>query len=217
MQNYKLAIFDWDGTLLDSTMQIINAVSEVALRFSISCPTVSEIKRCIGINVDQAFDSLFPLVKPEEKKNMKNLFFELSKNENAPLYSGVKKLIHTLKEKKFRLAIATNRYSEGLYADLRFHRMEKYFDQISCASDHVYKPNPVLMSSILEKLKILPHEAVMIGDSLNDVIFAKNSGVDSVVVSNGLREKHIFNDFNLKNYCETIGELESWFLMTEAH
>lgn len=216
MKKYKLAIFDWDGTLLDSTTQIINAVSEVAVHFSVRCPEVSEIKKCIGIKIDQAFDSLFPFIKIKEKIGMKNLFLELSKNENAPLYRGVKKLIHTLKEKKYCLAIATNRYSEDLYNDLRFHEMEEYFDQIVCANDRVYKPNPILMFSILKELKISTYEAVMIGDSLNDAIFAKNSVVDSVIVSNGLRDKHTFSNFHLKNYCETIGELESWFFMTEA-
>ncbi len=203
---YKIAIFDLDGTLLD-TLQDLAVSTNFALEQS-GYPqrTLEEVRRFVGNGIEKLIERAVPAgTSPEDKKRTLAIFkahyAEHCEDHTAP-YDGVIALLDRLAEEGIPLAVVSNKIDFAVR-----ELCEKYFGaRIAIAvgeRDGIRrKPYPDSVLEVLGKLNISPADAVYIGDSEVDVQTAVNAGTDSVIVTWGFRDK----DFLLESGAEILAD-----------
>ena len=188
MKPYELVIFDWDGTLMDSISKIVTCMQQMAQTLSIDTPTEQAVRDVIGLSMEEALKTLYPLKSVLDFEPMINSYKEhyLTLNSTpSPLFDGSAVLLNELRSMDYRLAVATGKGRNGLNRVLTETNLGHYFESSRCADESKSKPNPDMIFELLEELKVKPESAVMIGDSLHDLNMANNAGIDSVGVSYG--------------------------------
>lgn len=211
MKNYKLVIFDWDGTLMDSVERIVSSLQAVAKNLGVRLPTNDEGKSIIGLSINKAVNQLFPDVSKELQEEIaKQYSYEYLEVNNTPtpLFENALALLHLLKEQKILLAIATGKTRLGLQRVLDATNTEFLFDATRTASDCLSKPNPEMITSLLTELNIEASDAVMIGDTSFDMEMAKNALVDRIGVSFGAHSVETLKEFEPKAIVNSFSDLE---------
>ena len=196
----KLIIFDFDGTLFDSIKYLsqaeVNAVKEMGWK-----PITEDYARkTIGLSLSVIYERVSgdtTLSKLQEFTDRFNKFF-FSKVKEVGYFEGIESMLATLKEKGFILTIATGKGRASLDRLDKMLGFEKYFAATICPSESEPKPSPMMVNLLLEKYRLKPEEAVVIGDSEHDLKMARNAGVDSVAVTYGAMSRK-----ELEEYCPT--------------
>ncbi|WP_027630993.1 HAD family hydrolase [Ruminiclostridium cellobioparum] len=179
----KAVIFDFDGVLFNSREVQRKALNEsYRLVVKNGQPSFEEFLSHSG---DSIFNILKKMGLPEE---MAGYYLGLIK-ENAggvKIYDGINELLDQLRRDGFRLAICTGRDKKSTMQLIDMNSLNDYFDVIVCADDVLYpKPNPQILNQAVGQLDMVKESCVMIGDSCNDLICAKNAGVKSIAVGWG--------------------------------
>ena len=211
MKDYKLVIFDWDGTLMDSVARIVSSMQAAAKIEGLPVPSDVEVKEIIGLSLPVAFDKLFPGITATQVEAMLTQYkFQFIEADTTPmpLFDNAANLLVQLKKKNKILAIATGKGREGLTHVLQVSGMTQHFDTIRCAGEMPSKPNPEMLNSILAELNILPSEAIMIGDTSHDLEMALAANIDSVGVTFGVHNSERLSQYNPKHTVDSLTELQ---------
>lgn len=198
MSKYKLVIFDWDGTVMDSAAKIIRCMQSAARVCELPIPTDDEVGHIIGISLRQAIQTLFALsddVKIDEVVNAYKDAFVHQDKTPSPLFEGAEDVFIALKNKGITLAVATGKARRGLIRAWDQTNTAHYFTDSRCADDAASKPSPDMLLQLLEALNVSVEHAVMVGDTTYDMQMAQSIGMDRVAVSYGVHaqlhlEKH---------------------------
>ena len=196
---YPVIIFDWDGTLMDSIDKIVACVKQAAINCDLVSPDTIAIRNIIGLSLDKAMLTLFPCISTTQKALMIKEYRECylsSNHQTTPFYPGIKDCLITLKEKGYKLAVATGKGRNGLTQMLKQEQVEDLFCVTYCAEETASKPDPLMLHKILEDFNIEASQALMIGDSSYDLEMANNAGIDCIGVTYGVHDKDILNAFN---------------------
>ncbi|GIU27019.1 HAD-IA family hydrolase [Shewanella schlegeliana] len=188
MKPYELVIFDWDGTLMDSISKIVTCMQQMAQSLSIATPSELAIRDVIGLSMEEALKTLYPTLPSVDFEPMINSYKEhyLTLNTTpSPLFDGSEELLSQLSANRYRLAVATGKGRNGLNRVLTETGLGHHFESSRCADESKSKPNPDMIHELLDELKVKPHRAIMVGDSLHDLNMANNAGIDAVGVSYG--------------------------------
>lgn len=189
----KAVLFDLDGTLIDSGDDLANSVNFMLKKMNKKQYDNETIKRWIGngaaVLVKRALSGSMDIKDIDEEEFQKA--FEIFMNHysenlcvNTSLFDGVREVLESLKDKK--LAIITNKPFKFVLPILEHFKIDDYFDVV-LGGDSLdeKKPSPKPLKVACKKLGVLENEAVMVGDSKNDIIAAKNAGIRSVCVTYG--------------------------------
>jgi phosphoglycolate phosphatase len=211
---YKLIIFDWDGTLMDSTEIIARAIQDAAKDFDLKVPTTEEAKYVIGLGLADSMVHLFPNLSADGHKSIVDRFriHYLEREFDSPLYPGVKSMLGRLHADGCRLAIATGKARRGLDRVLDVTGLKQYFEVTRCADEGFPKPHPDMLERILDHTGTEKHETVMIGDTTHDLELAKNAGVDAIAVTYGAHRVEALRPFKPAYMANTAPELTAWLL-----
>ncbi|WP_010137513.1 HAD-IA family hydrolase [Oceanicola sp. S124] len=193
MSDLRLVIFDVDGTLSDSLGEIRAAMAEAFDEIELTLPSRDEIKRIIGLSLDQAMVLLAPEVPASTHARLVAAYKAAYQRnrlaagpEHSPLFPGMKALVRRLAgEDETLLAVATGKSRRGLEALLDVHGLRGYFQSIQVADDHPSKPHPSMILTALAETGVAPARAVMIGDTRYDIDMAQAAGVASIAVGWG--------------------------------
>lgn len=211
MTKYKLVIFDWDGTLMDSVSRIVSSVQDAAIALNVKPPSDDESKSIIGLSLRKAVNQLFPDVSDELQieleKQYSYQYIEVN-NTPAPLFDYVIELISLLKENNVFVAVATGKTRVGLERVLKATQTEHLFDTTRTACDARSKPDPEMITSLLTELNIKPCDAVMIGDTSFDMEMAQNANIDRIGVSFGAHTVDVIKKYQPKAIVNSFVELE---------
>ncbi|MBL0711265.1 MAG: HAD-IA family hydrolase [Colwellia sp.] len=215
MKHYKLVIFDWDGTLMDSVERIVSSMQSAAKTVGLTVPSTDDVKQIIGLNLTTALETLFLTITPEQVEAMlgqyKYQYLEGDKTP-TPLFDNVENLLTQLKQNNKLLAVATGKGREGLNRVLGVSNTADFFHTTRCAGEMPSKPNPEMITSILTELAIAPDEAIMIGDTSHDLKMAQNAGVDSIGVTFGVHNKQVLEQYSPKAVVDSLVELQKLLL-----
>ncbi len=197
----RTIIFDMDGTLVDSSLVISNAINHV--RGKLGLDSMDREKILYAVN-DMHTHSPSYFYEAEDFEERHIVWFQeyytKYHDKEVALYEGILPLLDKVK-KKYQLSLATNAYRQSTLQLLGFVDITHYFDIIVCADDvETSKPDPEMIEKILEHFDEEPHRAIMIGDSLKDKEAASRAGVETILVDWG------FSD--LDDACREVGELE---------
>jgi len=210
MQNYKLVIFDWDGTLMDSVDRIVSSMQSAAKAVGLSVPSNDAAKQIIGLSIPEALKELFEGISDEQIEIMRLQYkYEYLEGDNTPtpLFANATKLLTQLKQHNKLLAVATGKGRDGLNRVLKVSETSAFFNTTRCAGEMPSKPDPKMLHSILDELNIAPHEAIMVGDTSHDLKMAQNAGVDSIGVTFGVHDREVLNQYQPKVVVDSLAEL----------
>lgn len=211
---YKLLIFDWDGTLMDSLAKIVTCLRAAAVTAGLPARTDAQLRHIVGLGIHEAVDHLYPEgLLPEARRVMVETYrrqFFYTDRTPARLFEGVAAMLTTLNSRGYYLAIATGKSRGGLDQLLMELDLQGYFHTSRCADETCSKPDPRMLIEILADLDVEPRQALMIGDTEFDVQMAKYAGMDAVAVSHGAHTRQQLLAANPVALLENITNLLSW-------
>ena len=187
MNKFKLVIFDWDGTVMDSVPKIVNCLRNTARELGIDIPSEQQAKDVIGLSLAKAAEVLFPAhahLNDELVAGYKAQYRELDVTP-TPLFADVETVLKRLSEAGMQLAVATGKGREGIDRLLNESGLGQYFVNVKCSDDAKSKPSPDMLEQILHEQGIAKRDAVMIGDSQLDMAMANAAGIACIGVSFG--------------------------------
>lgn len=189
---YKAVIFDLDGTLLDTLVDLYNSVNHALRAFSFPERTIDEVRRFIGNGVKKLMERSTP-EGTDEETNAKCLdcfrahYLEHMSDNTAP-YEGVNELIKKLRDKGIRTAVVSNKLHSAV-VDLCKENFPLIEEAVGVSVEEERKPNPVNVLKVLSLFGITADECIYVGDSEVDVQTAHNAGVKCIGVTWGFRDE----------------------------
>ena len=186
----EIIIFDMDGTLINSSLTIANAINFV--RGKIDLPPMDTNLILDKIN-DATLDTAiyFYGVKSFEKRHEEWFaqYYKENHKKELVLYDGIFELLTELKSKGFKLAVATNAYRQSTLDSLTHLNVINLFDMIVCHDEVKQgKPYPDMLFKLLNDLKIEAKDAIFIGDGSRDKIASERANIDYIMINWGFSE-----------------------------
>jgi phosphoglycolate phosphatase len=177
----KLAVFDLDGTLVDSRRSIGEAMALAFAGIGLDPPTYDQTRRIVGLSLVPAIKVLAPDLREERYPALAEAYRQafITNRENGliePLYEGAEALIRRLKAQGWLLGVATGKVRRGVDHFLDRHGFRDLFDAAHCAEDGPGKPHPHMLLLNLKAVDVAAADAVMIGDTSFDMIMARDAG-----------------------------------------
>jgi phosphoglycolate phosphatase len=188
----KLAIFDVDGTLVDSQAMIVASLTAAFAAEELEAPPRPELLSIVGLSLANAMEKLAPAVAAHRRERMaevyKQAFWSFRESGAHPedLYDGAQdtlKLLHS--QNGVLLGIATGKSRRGIDHLIDKHRWAGWFASIQTADEHPSKPHPSMVIEAMAETGCEPHEAVVIGDTSYDMEMARAAGAGAIGVTWG--------------------------------
>lgn len=185
----KLAIWDMDGTIVDSREVIQAAMCKAFGLCGLPEPEYEATRKVIGLGLEEACGILAPDYDdvPGLSLAYKQAFVARRSEENfrEPLYEGAVETLERLASEGWLIAMATGKSHRGIRAIFEMHPLEQYFDTIWCADDGPGKPHPHMVEQAMKALGCEPHQSLIIGDAVHDISMGRNAGIHTMGVSWG--------------------------------
>lgn len=183
-----LVIFDWDGTLLDSLAKIANCMKLAAADAGLEPRREEEIRGIVGLGLQEALETLYPQETQAPLDVLRERYshhFIVADQKPCEFFPGVQQTLSDLKSSGHHIAVATGKSRKGLNRVLGNLAMEDYFHATRCADETASKPNPLMLTELLNELDCNLEDAVMVGDTEFDLGMAANLGMRRIGVSYG--------------------------------
>jgi phosphoglycolate phosphatase len=182
----RLAVFDCDGTLVDSGHTIHVALSEAFARHDRAVPPQPEAKRVVGLSLNEAMAFLAPEAGAAEHAALaatyRDVFIGLRARGQVeePLFDGILPLLDGLEAAGWLLAVATGKSDRGLHHCLTGHELHGRFVSLQTADRHPSKPHPAMALAAMQEAGAEAAQTVVIGDTGWDMGMAKNAGAKAI-------------------------------------
>jgi phosphoglycolate phosphatase len=182
----RLAIFDCDGTLVDSGATITRAVAETFAQHGLTVPPPRDCRRVIGLSLTEAIAALAPDAGRDEHARLtesyKANFFRARAEGRVeePLYDGIAELLDGLEADGWRLAIATGKSHRGLVHCLERHGFQDRFISLQTGDRQPSKPHPAMALQAMADAGAAPATTVVIGDTSFDMGMARVAGATGI-------------------------------------
>ncbi len=192
----RLALFDCDGTLVDSQHNICAAVAAVFGEHGLAIPDHHQIRRGVGLHVREAMARLAPADTDDAlldrlTDDYKRSFSALAKGDAyhaGHLYDGISGLLDALEQDGWLLGVATGNSDRGLLRILHHHGLERRFVTLQTADRHPSKPHPSMALTALAEAGADPTVSLMIGDTSYDMLMGKSAGMIAIGVDWGYHD-----------------------------
>ena len=181
-----LIIFDWDGTLMDSIGLIVESM-HIAGEAHGFTTTDQAVKDIIGLSLMHGIEILYPQASDTQKLAIQQSYadYYIPNSHRTPFFMPIDEMLLTLKQQDKQLAVATGKKRKGLDRVLEASASRHYFTITRCADESGSKPDPQMLSDILDYTKQSISQAVFIGDSIYDIQMANRLGMTSIAVNYG--------------------------------
>ena len=182
--NIDTVLFDFDGTVMNTNDVILQSWQHTfrTLRGREEDPEV--LLKTFGEPLETTMKKFFPEMPVEESIEVYRSFHYDNFGDLISVFPGMDDLIAEVKRRGYRLGLVTSRLYNTTMQGLEKYGLKEYFDVIVTANDTTkHKPDPEPVNITLEKLGAKPENSIMLGDTLFDLLCAKNAGVRSVLVS----------------------------------
>jgi phosphoglycolate phosphatase len=210
---YKLLVFDWDGTIIDSASTIAECLRDASRELGLEVPDRARASHVIGLGLHDAMRIAVPGLPaqryPEFVESYRRHFLE--RKDAMLLFDGMRPLLEAL-SKKHLLAIATGKSRRGLDRDLEFHQLKPLFMASRCADETNPKPHPAMLLELMDELDVTQEHALMIGDTSHDLEMAHAAGVDAIAVTYGAHPEAGLRACNPMGCFSSVARLEEWLL-----
>jgi len=209
----RLAVFDCDGTLVDSQHSIVASMHAAFEHHGFDIPDAEAVRRVVGLPLDVAIRHLAPHVdeafSAEVSETYKAAFYDLRQTGDVeePLFAGIADVLDRLDAVGWLMGVATGKSHRGLSATLNFHKLYDRFVTHQTADRAHGKPHPDMMNKAMSATGANRENTIMIGDTTFDIEMAKNAGVRSIGVSWGYHQPQELMDAGAACVVNTADEL----------
>ena len=209
---YQLVVFDWDGTLMDSTAGIAESIREAARDLGLPVPARAAASHVIGLGLRDSLRSAVPSLPERRYAEFVEAYrrhFAIEQ-QRMELFPGVRELLDELRASGRILAVATGKSRRGLDQALVATELAPYFAASRCADETTPKPDPAMLLELLQELEAPPGGALMVGDTSHDLEMARGAGVDAVAVSYGAHAVDALRALAPRACVASVAELHAW-------
>lgn len=183
-----LFIFDWDGTLCDSTGKIVRCMQLAARKVGLEDLDDTAVLNIIGLGLPEAIRSLYPSASAGVLQALSTAYaetFVADEQFQVGFFDGVEETLNHLRDEGCQLAIATGKSRRGLDRVLDDMKLRGFFHGSRCADETCSKPDPAMLRELLSEFRRQSDDAVMVGDTEYDMEMARRVGMPKVAVSYG--------------------------------
>lgn len=209
-QPAKLLVFDWDGTLFDSTAIIVEAIQKAVADVGGKVPDKKDAAWVIGMGLKDAIAHIgSDIPKLKIPIVMARYLYHYSKlQDQVRLFDGTLDMLQALKNQGYLLAVATGKSRRGLNEAMQHTDLRGMFDSTRTADETAGKPDPLMLHEIMDELDVAPERTLMIGDTVHDLQLALNAQTASVAVSFGAHDASHFDAYHPLHIVHDTAELQ---------
>jgi phosphoglycolate phosphatase len=212
-KRYDLIVFDWDGTVMDSTAVIAGSIQAACRDMGLTVPDDETARHVIGLGLEQALRYAVPELQeamyPDLVARYRHHF--LAQDQAIPLFEGAKEMIAELHDAGYRLGVATGKSSAGLSRAMESSHMTSFFHATRTADQTFSKPDPAMLFELMEELGVSAERTLMVGDTTHDLQMAQNAKVDVVAMVHGAHPAEQLQELNPLALVGDFAELRAWF------
>ncbi len=211
-RRFDLIVFDWDGTLFDSTGLIVRCIQAACRDIGVAVPSDADAAYVIGLGLRDALQHAVPGLPedryPELGQRYRHHYF--ARQHELVLFPGTLEMLQALKARNHWLAVATGKSRRGLDEALQAVQLKGLFDGTRTADETASKPNPLMLQQLMREFGAEPERTLMIGDTTHDLLLAANAGTASLGVSYGAHEPEAFAELAPLFVAHSTDDLHDW-------
>jgi phosphoglycolate phosphatase len=213
-RHFDLIVFDWDGTLSDSTLLIVRSIQSACQDIGVAVPSDEAAAYVIGLGLRDALQHAVPGLPearfPELAQRYRHHY--LASQDALSLFDGTLAMLQALKERHHLLAVATGKNRRGLNDALAHAQLQGLFDSTRTADETASKPHPLMLQELMAELGVAPERTLMVGDTTHDLLLAANAGTPRVAVSYGAHAVEAFHAHAPLHIAHSTADLHAWLL-----
>ncbi len=212
LRKFDLIVFDWDGTLFDSTALISRCIQAACADLGTTVPTDVQASYVIGMGLKEALQHAAPELPQERYRELAERYRHhyFARQHEVVFFEGTSAMLHALKARQHLLAVATGKSRRGLDEALNTSVLKGLFDATRTADETASKPDPLMLRELMVQLGTEPSRTLMIGDTTHDLQLAANAGTASIAVSYGAHHHGAFSGFDALMVAHSTAELSDW-------
>jgi len=216
-RRFDLIVWDWDGTLADSTGMITHAIVTAAEQVGLPALDPHAARNIIGLGLRESIHTLYGDIPAEKAQALAQQYTAnyYAGEAAIPLFEGAQELIAELHRRGFKLAVATGKGRRGLNLALEHCGLGSYFHTTRTVDECFSKPHPQMLDEIMEFCVVRPERTLMIGDSSYDLQMAENAGAQAAAVTFGAQTREKLLGYNSIEIFDAFNDLSTWLLTKE--
>jgi phosphoglycolate phosphatase len=211
-RRFDLIVFDWDGTLFDSTALIVRCIQAACADLGLPVPDDGRAAYVIGLGLHEALQHAVPGLPearyPELGRRYRHHYF--ARQHELVLFPGTLEMLQALKARNHWLGVATGKSRRGLDEALQGAQLRGMFNATRTADETAGKPDPRMLLELMREFGVEPERTLMVGDTTHDLQLARNAGTASVGVSFGAHEPDAFAALAPLHVAHSTAELHDW-------
>ncbi len=213
-RRFDLIVFDWDGTLFDSTALIAQCIQSSAADVGAAVPSDLQAAYVIGMGLTEALQHAIPDLAAERYPALLERYRHhyFARQHELSLFAGSLEMLRALKARHHLLAVATGKSRRGLDQALHTVQLRGLFDATRTADETASKPHPRMLQELMAELDCAPERTLMVGDTTHDLQLASNARAASVAVSFGAHAREAFAAHSPRFVAHSTDELSDWLL-----
>lgn len=213
-KQFDLIVFDWDGTLMDSTSTIVRCIQAAARDLGLPVPNNKAASYVIGLSLQDAMQAAIPDLDPVHYPRMveRYRYHYLGHDHELTLFEGARAMLDDLSQQGYFLAVATGKSRVGLNRAMNAAGLLSVFDATRCADETFSKPHPAMLQELTRELGQDMKRTLMIGDTTHDLQMAVNAGAACVSVRYGAHSAPELAALHPLYSAGSVDELHTWLI-----
>jgi phosphoglycolate phosphatase len=211
-RRFDLIVFDWDGTLFDSTKLIARCIQAACMDLGTTVPSDRDASYVIGLGLSDALRHAAPELPRDRYRELGERYRQhyIASQNDIVLFDGTLEMLRALKSRNHWLGVATGKTRRGLDDALERSELKDLFDATRTADETAGKPDPRMLHELMRELGATPDRTLMIGDTTHDLLLAANAGCAAVGVGFGAHEHQAFAPYAPLHVAHSTGDLAAW-------
>ena len=213
---YRLALFDMDGTILDTLEDLTDATNVIMEKYGYPTHGIDAVRGFVGNGLRKLIERATPADTDAAKidamlADFKVYYADHCADKTRP-YDGVREMIARLRAKGILTAVVSNKVDEGVQELVKEYFPGLFDLAVGERPDVKPKPAPDMVFSALERMGVDIRDAVFIGDSDVDLKTAQNAGIDGIFVDWGFRTPEVLRSLGAEVVVSTPEQVEALIL-----
>ena len=211
-RRFRFLVFDWDGTLADSTALISESLRAACRDLGEPVPSEEEARFVIGLGLVDAMRHVAPGLAPSRYGDLALRYRDhyLARDDAIVLFAGIREMLVELEAAGFVLGIATGKSRAGLERALAQQGLAGRFAVTRCADEGMPKPHPQMLLRLMAAVDAHPRETLMIGDTTHDLALARGAGASALAVTYGAHATTGLAELEPLATIDSVAELRAW-------
>jgi phosphoglycolate phosphatase len=211
-RKFDLIVFDWDGTLFDSTALITRCIQAACADLGTAVPSDRDASYVIGMGLAEALQHAAPGLARERYPELGQRYRHhyIARQHEVVLFDGTLAMLRSLKARHHWLGVATGKSRRGLDEALSSVQLKGVFDATRTADETASKPDPQMLLELMREFGVEPERTLMVGDTTHDLQLAANAATAFVAVSYGAHEPEAFDAFAPLHVAQSVADLHAW-------